>query len=213
MHFCFALHAADGPATLLHLQQHVVWKSRDLRFIACQSLKDSAPEADPPLDSDHPDPVHVITASTCCSADLVAAVEALLVQVTSDHYTQKLAFEIHRTTFVSLSGKCTEKTMYEWGAVSLRRLAATYWQKANLHMVTVSTVPCVQVLQELLKVPVECYLTCPGPVPLFSGNLATLARPASVAAQCLSECGITVLQVMVPLLLSGTNIAVCTVGL
>ena len=54
----------------------------------------------------------------------------------------------------------------------------------------------VQVLTESLRVPVECYLTCPGPVPLFSGSLGLLTTEPSAAAQCLQEHGMAVLQVL-----------------
>jgi hypothetical protein len=54
----------------------------------------------------------------------------------------------------------------------------------------------LQVLSERLQVPVECYLTCPGPVPLFSGTLTMLTVHPSEACQCLRDHGLAVLKVL-----------------
>lgn len=57
----------------------------------------------------------------------------------------------------------------------------------------------MQVLGEQLNVPVECYLTCPGPVPLFSDSLETLTVRPAAAVQCLQDHGLAIMQVL-PLL-------------
>ena len=45
MYFCFALHADDGPATLVWLQHNILWRSRGLQWINSHPLKHSAPES------------------------------------------------------------------------------------------------------------------------------------------------------------------------
>lgn len=89
LHFCFALHADDGPATLLWLQHNVFWNSRGLRWITSHPLRNSAPtqEATSAPESEsqespaHPSPVYLITASACSAPELVAAVDATIVKV------------------------------------------------------------------------------------------------------------------------------------
>eukprot|EP00892_Ulva_mutabilis_P011969 jgi/Ulvmu1/9144/UM005_0242.1 len=54
----------------------------------------------------------------------------------------------------------------------------------------------VQVLTEVFMSPVECYVTCPGPVPLFHGSLADVAAAGpDEACDLLKQFGVTVLPV------------------
>ena len=83
LHFCFALHAEDGPATLAWLQHNVLWRSRGLEWIASHPLKNSAPEGHSLPSPTPARAVQLITASAHCEAELAGALDATIVKVGS----------------------------------------------------------------------------------------------------------------------------------
>lgn len=69
---------------------------------------------------------------------------------------------------------------------------------------------CEQVLVEVFKSPVECYVICPGPIPLFQGRLPDLtAESADDAQHLLRQFGVAVLPVRLPMNHRGTYKRMC----
>lgn len=224
--FCFAWHTdAPADKLLEWLQVNVQWAARALQWSDSYQLHSSAPEndADMPLPTAS---VVLASATLLAESEEYSAAESSISEVClcicrHNHllYNLRCAGRWGSRSCTFSASFAVPSIIPTWYTCTLNlfmqsscRLQDPCPQSCRLSLLTCMWACCqmhrmrcmsrlsgsvlLQVLSEEFKSPVECYVTCPGPLPLFQGSLTTLtASGTEHATQLLRQHGVVVLPV------------------